>query len=376
MANILILGGSFGGVVAAEEVARRAEGEHRITLISNSDEFLFYPALVRFAFGDCERKDVSLDLREAMMSRGVNFIKADVARVNPYARRVTLAHGEVEGEPSYDYLIYALGRRLATERVAGFYEHAHHTLTLEAALRFREAVANFHEGHAVVGSCPGARLPVPVYETAFRLDRELKQRGEREMTRITIVDPEASGLERFAGSDTAQRIYAAMRERHIELVPDFPVSRVTAHYLQTARGEVTPYDLLMLVPPFTGSGPAMHARITDSNNFIRVDEHMRVLEVERMYAAGDATNLPGPRTGHMAVRQAEVAAENLAAELEGRAPTARYQHEMRLVIDTGAGDSLHVRRTLRGERTDDAGQSVFWRWAKQAHERLWLYKHA
>lgn len=376
MANIIILGGSFGGVVAAEELARRIDDEHRITLISNSDEFLFYPALVRYAFGLCERADVSFDLREAMFSRRIHFIKADVARVNPYSRRVTLAHGETQGEVSYDYLIYALGRRLATERIHGFFDHAHHILTPEAALKFREAVGSFHGGRAVIGSCPGARLPVPVYETAFALDSELRRRGERERARIIIIEPEAAGLERIGGREMATHLYDALRDHGIDFVPDFRVRAVTAKEVQPESGAGLAYDLLMLIPPFTGSGPAMHARITDSNNFIRVDDHMRVRDVERMYAVGDATDLPGPKTGHMAVRQAEVAAENLAAELEGRAPTARYEHEMRLVIDTGGRDSLHLHRRLGGERVSEAGQSIFWRWAKRAHERLWLYEHA
>jgi len=34
MANILILGGGFGGVVAAESLAKQVDGERQITLVS------------------------------------------------------------------------------------------------------------------------------------------------------------------------------------------------------------------------------------------------------------------------------------------------------------------------------------------------------
>ena len=50
---------------------------------------------------------------------------------------------------------------------------------------------NFHEGRAVFGQCLGARLPVPVYETAFALARLLEERGERDHMRITVVSPDA-----------------------------------------------------------------------------------------------------------------------------------------------------------------------------------------
>ncbi|HYJ88018.1 MAG TPA: hypothetical protein VEW46_18270 [Pyrinomonadaceae bacterium] len=76
MANILILGGGFGGVVAAESLARLIPNEHQITLVSRSPKFTFYPELVRLAFGRCEPDDISFDLREAMLDRRVRFIEA------------------------------------------------------------------------------------------------------------------------------------------------------------------------------------------------------------------------------------------------------------------------------------------------------------
>src|ERR1044071_4084643 len=195
MARILILGGGFGGVVAAERLAERLGDEHQITLVSRSHQFVFYPALVRLAFGKCGRDDVCFDLRESLLSRRVNFIEAEVARIDPLERKVTIAHGEVEGKLPYDYLIFALGRRLATERVRGFYEHAHHLLNVDNAIKFGKALTNFHGGQAVIGQCAGARLPIPVYETAFALAKRLEENGDRERVRITIVSPDAIGTE-------------------------------------------------------------------------------------------------------------------------------------------------------------------------------------
>src|SRR6185295_13969159 len=187
MAKILIAGGGFAGVVAAESLARQLAKEHQITLVSRSSKFIFYPELVRLAFGKCTPEDISFDLREAMLDRRVRFIEAEVARIKPESRRVVLHHGEVEGELPYDYLIFALGRRLATERITGFYEHANNLLNVDKAFKFGKAVSQFHQGRAVIGQCPGARLPIPVYETAFALSRLLDERGERERVKITVV---------------------------------------------------------------------------------------------------------------------------------------------------------------------------------------------
>jgi len=59
MAKVLILGGGFGAVVAAERLAKDLGDEHQITLVSRSRRFVFYPALVRLAFGKCEPEDAS-----------------------------------------------------------------------------------------------------------------------------------------------------------------------------------------------------------------------------------------------------------------------------------------------------------------------------
>ena len=363
-------------MVAAERLAERLAPEHQITLISRSRRFVFYPAMVRLAFGGCEPEDVSFDLREAMLDRRVRFIEGEVARVNPYARSVTLAHGEVTGEMPYDYLVFALGRRLATDQVPGFYEHAHHLLTVEAALKFGEAVRGFRAGHAVIGHCADARLDIPAYETAFALARRLEERRERDQVKITLVHPHQL-VEGLGGRELAHALRGALEKHRIELVEDFPIYRVTAREVKAGdRQETMAYDLLMLVPPFAGAGPAVGSDITDERGFIRADSRMRVAGIERMYAVGDAVSFRGPKMGHMAVLQAEVAAANVLAEIEGREPQDEYQHEMKYVIDEGGADSIYLHKELWDDAATEFRQGRFWSWAKRVHEKYWLRQHA
>lgn len=375
MAKILILGGGFGGVVGAERLAEQLGDEHQITLVSRSRHFVFYPALVRLAFGKCQREDVSFNLRESMLSRRVNFIEAEVARINAHQRKVTIANGEVEGKLPYDYLIFALGRRLATERITGFFENAYHLLSVDKALRFGKAISQFHEGRAVIGQCPGARLPIPVFETAFSLSRLLEERGERENVRITIVSPDQPGLQ-LGDSDFTIALRKALNAHCIESLPSFPVTRVTPHAAVSSNGFAVNFDLLMLVPPFQGSPVASNLEITNDESYINVDSAMRVVGVERMYAIGDCVNFSGPKLGHMAVRQAEVAATNLAAEIAGHQPVSNYVHEMRLVIDEGGSDSMYVHKDIWVDEPANVRQGRFWGWAKRAQERYWEASHS
>jgi sulfide:quinone oxidoreductase len=116
--------------------------------------------------------------------------------------------------------------------------------------------------------------------------------------------------------------------------------------------------------------------ITDDEGYVRVDTTMRVSNIERTYAVGDCVNFQGPKLGHMAVRQGEVAAENLAAEIQGRSLSAVYDHEMMLVIDAAGQDSIFMRKDLWTDDPTDIKLGKFWAWAKRIEKRYWKAKHA
>ena len=375
MARVLVLGGGFAGVVAAERLAEQLSDEHQITLVARSRQFVFYPALVRLAFGKCDKKDVSFDLRDTMLNRRVNFIEAEVAHIDPFERKISIAHGQVEGKLPYDYLIFALGRRLATEKITGFYEHAHHLLNVDKTIAFGKAVEEFSEGRAILGQCFGARIPVPVYESAFALARLLDEKGKRERTRITVITPDTLESElRDAGAAAALR--KAFDTHQIELLTNFRISSVKQNSVFTHSGHAIDFNLLMLVPPFRGSSAAHYLGVTDDEGYIHVDSTMRVMGQERMYAAGDCVAFSGPKMGHMAVRQAEIAAANLAAAIEGHAPSSHYIHEMRVVIDGTGSDSLYLHKDIWTDEPATVRQGRFWSWAKRVQQKYWEATHS
>jgi sulfide:quinone oxidoreductase len=309
-----------------------------------------------------------------MLNRRVNFIEAEVARVDPFEHKVIIAHGEVEGKLNYDYLIFALGRRLATELVPGFFENAHHLLNVDKALKFGNAISRFHEGRAVIGQCPDARMPVPAYETAFALSRLLEERGERDRVRITIVGPEPLARQ-FGDSEVAAALQNALDSHDIEFVSGFPIARVTPEAVMTSNGRAINFNLLMLLPPLKGSPAVLHLGISE-DAYINVDSAMRVVGVEGMYAVGDCVNFSGPKMGHMAVRQANVAAANLAAEIDGHAPVSTYSHEIRMVLDASGGDSIYLHKDIWTNEPAVIRQGRFWSWAKRAQEKYWEVAHA
>jgi sulfide:quinone oxidoreductase len=374
MANILILGGGFGGLIAAERLAASLDPSHQVTLISPNRKFTFYPALVQLAFGECKPADITFDLAAKARELGVRFVQGEVVRINNETRAVQITGEDFNGEIGYDYLVLAPGRRLATEKVPGFFEHAHHLLGVSAALEFGEAVRNFRAGNIVVGLCPGAHLPVPVCEAAFALAKKFENEIREGKIHLKVIFPES--LESaFGGANLHKELEAAFQRHGINLLYDIEISEITSEEVISTGGHRIKHDLLMLLPPFRGHAMLRSLGAADDSDFIRVDDQMRIHGIEKAYAVGDIVAFSGPKLAHMAVRQAEVAAANLLSEIKGEKPEKEYYHEIATIIDAGGADSIYLHYGIWDDTTYRLKKGMIWGWAKEAHDAFWRQRH-
>lgn len=374
MANVLIVGGGFAGLIAAERLAPVLGAEHQITLVSPSRRFTFYPALVELALGQCEVSDITFDLGAKLAQLGVRYVEGELLRVHGGRQRVEITGDDVAGEIGYDRLLLAPGRRLATEKVKGFFEYSHHMLGVNAALRFGEAVERFREGTIVLGLCPGGRLPVPVCETAFALARRFESKMNDGTVRIKVIFP-GSLKDAFGGADLHKQLEAAFERHRINVLYDVPIVEITGDEVLSSEKHSIEHDLLMLVPPFRGQAILDELGITDEEDFVLADDLMRVHGMSNTYAAGDLVAFSGPKFAHMAVRQAEVAAANIAAELKGQEPSEHYYHEIATIIDSGGADSIYLHYGIWDDWVYRLKQGTFWSWAKETHDSVWRARH-
>jgi sulfide:quinone oxidoreductase len=374
MANILILGGGFGGLIAAEKLASAFGSEHQITLVSKSRKFIFYPALVQVALGKFKPKDISFDLREKLTDLGVRFSQGEVIRINAESRSVSVAKEDYTVDVDYDYLVFALGRRLETEKIPGFFEHAHHLLEVEAALKFGAAVKGFRGGRIVVGMCPDALLPVPACETAFALARRFETEIAEKKISITVVFPETV-REAFGGAKIYGELEWAFEKHDIELVENFPVREISRDKISSDDGRAINHNLLMLVPPFKGQETLKNMGIADESGYAKVNKFMQVAQLPQTYAVGDCTALAGPKLAHMAVRQAAVAAKNIASEIKGEQPDEVYHHEISTIIDQGGADSIYLQYGIWNDKLYRLQEGTLWSWVKSIHDRYWQAVH-
>src|SRR5712692_8535667 len=110
--KILIIGGGFGGLFTALDLA----GAGEVTLVNDEDHFLFKPMLYEYLSGEVEAWHIAPDCKE-LLDEKVRFVKGAVTNIEPDTRTVTLAD---RGEPlSYDVLVVAPGAVTNYAGVAG-----------------------------------------------------------------------------------------------------------------------------------------------------------------------------------------------------------------------------------------------------------------
>lgn len=369
MARILILGGGFAAVAAAEELARSVDDSVDITMISSTSEFTFFPAIVPMVFGQFSLNDIHFDLRRKLSERNVRLIKGEILSIDSLKRTVEVTGNDVEGTVHYDLLLIAIGRRLATEKIPGFFENSHHLLNVEAAVRFKDTVAGMSEGRIIVGLCPNAFLPVPVCESALALAGHFSSQVADGSVSVSAVFPE-SLEDAFVGSNLFRDLRGSFEKRGVELVESFPISHVEKGRLVSGNGDSKNFDLLLLIPPFSGQTPVEKALIsTNENGFVQVDQNMKVVGSEDIFAAGDIVSLQGPRFGYMAIRQGKVAAKNIAAMIKGDEPSVAYDHKIEWALGEKHTDPVFFHYGFWDGSLEDHDEDIFFGMAKNLRDQ-------
>lgn len=104
MPHVIIVGGGFGGLAAARELA---DAKLDITLIDRSNHHLFQPLLYQVATAGLSAPAISAPIRSILASqRNLTSLMAAVSKIDVTRKTVALEDGS---EIAYDYLIVAAG---------------------------------------------------------------------------------------------------------------------------------------------------------------------------------------------------------------------------------------------------------------------------
>src|SRR4051812_636611 len=138
--RIVIAGGGYGGFYAARSLERKLpRNSGRITVVNDTNFFLYTPLLPGAAGGTLDPRHVVVPLREEL--RRTDLRLGTVVGADPDENLLSVRSLEGETEDlSYDHLIIALGSISRSLPIPGLAEHAIGFKTLPEAIALRNQV--------------------------------------------------------------------------------------------------------------------------------------------------------------------------------------------------------------------------------------------
>jgi sulfide:quinone oxidoreductase len=341
--TVLILGGGFGGLSAANEARRLLPRNTAVIVVDKDEHFVVGATKTWVALGETDAGKVQHD-RTRLEKRGIEFLRANVRRIAVSDKAVDTDRGAIR----YDYLIIALGAEIARDAIPGLSEGAYDFYTLDAAVRLREALERFEGGRVVVlNTRPGYKCPPAPYEGAMLLADYFAKRGKK--AEVSMVTFEGALPLMASGPDMGRFVVSELEKAGVRYVPQHRVVSVDPNnrIVKFENGEM-PYDLLIATPPHVAPRVVKEAGLTNDSGWIPVDRlSCTVAGHDGVYAIGDVTTieLPGrfnpdvplllPRAGVIAEKQGAVVAKNIALQLAGRSARLAYDGTAFCYVETG-----------------------------------------
>ncbi|MEV5198511.1 FAD-dependent oxidoreductase [Streptomyces sp. NPDC053720] len=266
--GVVVIGGGYAGVTAANRLAR--EAGLTVTLINPRPDFVERIRLHQLVGGS---NDAVVDYAE-VLAGNIRLVVDSVATIDAAGRGVELTGGSTVG---YDYLIYAVGSGSAAPDVPGAAEFAHPIATLEEARRLRPRLdaAPATAPVTVVGSGP----------TGIETAAELAEEGRA----VTLVCGEQLGP--YLHPRGRRAVARTLAELGVTVIegPGTRVAAVTGDAVRLDDGRELPSRVTVWAAGF--SVPDLAARsglATDAEGRLRTDETLTSVDDPRIVAAGDA----------------------------------------------------------------------------------------
>lgn len=299
--KVLIAGGGVAGLEAALALRELAGDRVSTTMLAPQPEFVYRPMRVQEPFANTAARHYSL--AEITRDIGVELVEDSFKWLEP-GRDVV--HTEAGEELGYDALLLAPGAVLRSR-----FKHA---ITLDDSRldeQLHGLIQDVEGGYvhklAFVAPTPMS-WPLPLYELALMTAQRAYEMNVE--VSITLVTPEDAPLSVF-GPAVSDAVAELLESRGILIL-------TSAHCETPEPGQVSIHpashrlyvDRVIALPELFG--PSLPGVPTGTaRGFIPVDAHCKVARLDRVYAAGDATDF-AVKHGGVAAQQADTAAEAIA----------------------------------------------------------------
>jgi sulfide:quinone oxidoreductase len=345
MKRLVVLGAGTAGTMIVNKLRRRLDPrEWSITIVDRDDVHPYQPGFLFLPFGGY-RPDQVRRSRHAFIPDGVEFVIADVDRVDPESGKVALQDGRVL---PYDYLVIASGTSPRPDQTPGMLgpewrRSIFDFYTEDGATALASALENFDGGRLVVHITDmPIKCPVAPLEFTFLAEAWLRERGMRDRVELVYVTPLP---EAFTKPVAAHHLGSMLTERKIAVEPDFLVEHIdpeTKTLVSYDEREV-PFDLLVTIPLNMGADFVARSGLGDELNYVPVDRKtLQSTSWPNIFAVGDASDIPASKAGSVAHFSVEIFVDNFLHLVDGRPMVRAFDGHANCFVESGDGKALLI----------------------------------
>jgi NADH:ubiquinone reductase (H+-translocating) len=306
---VVIVGGGFAGVFTARSLLKR---RIPVTLISETNHFTFTPLLHEVATGSLIAHDVMFEYESFFRSTKFRYIRGRASGIDRTSKEVIVGDERI----AYRYLVIATGSTTHYYSMKGT-QHAYTLKSIEDAVKLKRAMiskAQDSEREVAVTIVGGGPTGLELVFDVHQLLKDLKRKNRSAEYHVRLVHS-TNVFCRGGGEDMQSYIAHALHRAKIELVCNAYAQVITPDTVETSVGSFHS-DVTVLCAGVRPNTDLFKGQLTlDEQGHIPVATSLQTLEDPHVFALGDVIAIadqPVPKLAQTAVREAEVAAQNIA----------------------------------------------------------------
>ena len=321
-AQVVIIGGGFGGATAAKYIRLLSRQNMQVMLIEPDAQFISCPLSNLVLSGATNLASLTRSYDLLQKKFGVTVVKARAKSVDTQAKTISLDNYL---QVSYDKLIVSPGVELMMDKVQGLSESHDQGLILQAwkagpeTLALRRQLEAMPDGGVFAITIPEApyRCPPGPYERACHVAWYFKTHKPK--SKVLVLDENPDITSKAA---LFKKVWADLYPGIVEYRPLHKLLAVSGsgHWMNfEVQGEVKA-DVINALPPMRAGliAQAMGLNNKANQRWCGVDfKTFAAIEHKDVHVLGDAVQSAPlmPKSGHMANSHAKVAASAIVSEL-------------------------------------------------------------
>ena len=333
--HVVILGGGFGGLAAANEIRNSLNSSKvKITIIDKKDWFMVGYAKLWIMNGTRTFEN-SIGSLDNLSKKQINFIKDEITEINPKNSFVKIKSGKI----SFDFLIISMGAILAPEKIPGLVENGFNLYDHNQLHQINKKLNEIKSGKIaiVIMGMPYKCPPAP-FEASLLVDSMLRKRGIRDSVQIDFYSPAPITLP-AAGPEVSKQILDLVNSEKITFHNSQKIKHVEPKKLIFENNEYN-FDILLAIPPHIAPKVIYDSNLALKPGFISIDRDCKT-PFENIFAVGDVTSLTVndtmavPKAGIFAEGEGIVVAKNIISKLESNEKSILFAGKGGCFLESG-----------------------------------------